>query len=276
MKRPHLAARGFTLVEVMVTCAITMIVGGMIFLALNAGMNLYAKNTAVNAAHQQARAGVDQMLQNIHGAVSIPQLVDANLQPIAAPAIGPAPGITFQLFDGGPYPVVQNAAATDSYLVLNSSTYTPASNARVNIPSHYIELDVSSSSALSSANRQFNFASTLGRDVVISSTGEDGDSSATYIITAFVTHRVGYLVVGTELRYLPNNDPTSYKVIARNVTSPNPFTIPTLNSGGLNNRYVAAVNISTVEPQYTKRGYAAVNMFISSFIPFRCRLTNTQ
>ena len=58
--------------------------------------------------------------------------------------------------------------------------------------------------------------------------------------------------------------------------SPTPFTIPILPGGGLQNRYVAAVNLSTVEPNFTQRGYAAVNMFISSLIPFRCRLTNLQ
>lgn len=266
---------GMTLVELMITTSITAIIGGIVFVVLTMGMNLYAKNTAVNAAHQQARAGVDQMLQNIHGAVSIPQLVDSNLQAIPAPGTGPATGISFQLFDAGPFPVVQNANASDTSLVLNSSSYVPAANCRLNIPSHYIELDINSTTSVSSANRRFNLAGTLGHDVTIVGDGED-DSGASYIITAFITHRVSYLVVGTELRYYPTNDLGTYKVVARNITSPTPFTIPTLDSGGLNNRYVAAINISTVEPQFTQRGYAAVNMFISSFIPFRCRLTTTQ
>jgi len=66
--------RGFTLIEVLVAMSILGVVGLMVFLVLNSGMVLYAKNTAVNTAHQQARAGVDQMLQNIHSSVSIPQL----------------------------------------------------------------------------------------------------------------------------------------------------------------------------------------------------------
>jgi prepilin-type N-terminal cleavage/methylation domain-containing protein len=107
---------GFTLPEILVTMGIMTIVGLMIFLVLNSGMVLYAKNTAVNSAHQQARSGVDQMLTNIHSSVSIPQLVDANLQPVASldgngqPI--PAAGIAFQTFSAGPFPAAASAAAT--------------------------------------------------------------------------------------------------------------------------------------------------------------------
>jgi len=60
---PPNRTRGFTLPEVMVATGIMTIVGLMIFLVLNSGMVLYAKNTAVNTAHQQARAGVERIFQ---------------------------------------------------------------------------------------------------------------------------------------------------------------------------------------------------------------------
>ncbi len=271
--------RGFTIVEVMMATGLMTIVGGMIFIVLNSGMNLYAKNTAVNAAHQQARSGVDQMLHMVHGSVSIPQLVDTNLTPIAAPGVGPAAGISFQRFEAGPFPVVANSLASSTTLDLNSgsgSAYTPTTNSRLNIPSHNIELNVASSTNLGSGLRRFTLSQPIGTDVIILSSGDDDDVAATYIISAFMTYRCSYAVIGTELRYYPTNNLATYKVIARNITSATPFTVPTLSGGGLQNRYVAAVNISTVEPQFTERGYAAVNMFISSLIPFRCRLTATQ
>jgi type II secretory pathway pseudopilin PulG len=271
--------RAFTIVEVMISTGLMMIVGGMAYAVLNSGMNLYAKNTAVNAAHQQARSGVDQMLQNIHGSVSIPQLVDTNLTPIAAPAVGPAAGLTFQRFEAGPFPVVQNAVETDNMIVLasgNGAAYTPTTNSRLNIPSHNIELNVLSSANNGGGTRRFNLSGPIGTDVTILASGDDGDPDTTYIVSAFMTFRCSYAVIGTELRYYPTNDLGTFRVIARNITSPTPFTIPTLAGGGLQNRYVAAVNISTVEPQFTQRGYAAVNMFISSLIPFRCRLTTRQ
>ena len=261
---------------------ISVFVGMMVFLVLNAGMVLYAKNTAVNSAHQQARAGVDQMLANLHGSVSIPQLVDASLNaasemdPVTGSPI-PRAGISFQTFNAGPFPVVSNATASDQSIALYCPGYVPPANARLNIPSHNIEYDITSSTVAGSY-RVFNLstpAAGIGTDITISGNGREGGGT-TYVITAFITTRLSYAVNGTELRYYPTNNLASYKVITRNIISPTPFTIPILASGGLQNRFVAAVNLSTVEPQFTHRGYAAVNMFISSLIPFRCRLTNTQ
>lgn len=297
MKLSHLTTqrRGFTVIEVTIATALMTIVGGMIYIVLNSGMNLYAKNTAVNAAHQQARSGVDQMLHNIHGAVSVPQLVDTNLAAIAAPGVGPAAGITFQRFEGGPFPVVLNALASATSIDVNlgsplpgATPYVATTNSRLNIPPHNIELNVVSTTNLGGDQRRYTFSQPIGTDVTIWSTGDDADNpldDVTYVISAFMTYRCSYAVIGTELRYYPSNDLATYRVIARNITSATPFTIPPMPPppGGTpppvtapRNRYVAAVNISTVEPQFTERGYAAVNMFISSLIPFRCRLTDTQ
>lgn len=282
------SSRGFTLPELLVTVGISALVGGMIFFILNSGMVLYAKNTAVNSAHQQARAGVDQMLSNLHNSVSIPQLTNSSLQPVAEvdgngqPV--PAAGISFQIFDGGPFPIVLDAAAGANTIVLYCPGYTPPGNARLNIPSHNIELDVVSSVGIS-GYRQFVLASPIGTAVDVDGSGIEGQAGVNYIITAFITVRRSYSVIQTsqpgdsfngELRYYPTNDVNSYKVVTRNLISSTPFTIPLLPGGGLQNRYVAAVNLSTVEPNFTRRGYAAVNMFISSLIPFRCRLTNMQ
>jgi prepilin-type N-terminal cleavage/methylation domain-containing protein len=279
---PFAAAAGFSLVEMMVTMAVSAIVGLMVFLVLNSGMVLYAKNTAVNSAHQQARSGVDQMLAYLHSSVSIPELTDTNLQQVsevdASGNAAPAAGLSFQTFYAGPYPVVVNANDTDTSVTLYCPGYVSASNTRLNIPSHDIEYDISSTAAAGS-NLKFNLstpATGIGTAITISGTGIEGGSGTTYIITAFITKRMSYAVIGSELRFFPTNNLASYKVITRNVITPKPFTIPVLPTGGLQNRFIAAVNLSTVDPQFTNRGYAAVNMFVSSLIPFRCRLTNTQ
>jgi prepilin-type N-terminal cleavage/methylation domain-containing protein len=274
--------RGFTLPEVLISMGIMTIVGLMIFLVLNSGMVLYAKNTAVNTAHQQARAGVDQMLQNIHSSVSIPQLVDSNLQPITTIIDGSgapvqAPGISFQSFAAGPFPVVADALATDTSITLNCPGYVPGAGARLNIPAFGIELDVASTT-VSGANLRYNFAQAIGAPIDIVGTGIDGGAGTTYMITAFITTRRAYAVVGGDLRYYPTNDLSSYKVITRNITSATPFSIP-LTPGSPptpQNRYVAAVDLSAVDANTSRRGYGAVNMFLSSKIPFRCKLTNTQ
>lgn len=283
MKRSHLTApRGYTLVEMSVTLGVALLVGMIVFLVLNTGMVLYAKNTAVNSAHQQARSGVDQMLANLHSAVSIPELVDTTLSQVSElgsdgkPA--PAAGICYQTFNAGPFPVVVNAAATDTAITLYCPGYTPPSNARLNIPSHDIEYDITSTSPNGSAlTYNLSTPSTgIGTAVSISGAGVEGKPGVQYIITAFITTRQSYAVQGSELRYYPTNSLTNYKVIVRDVLSPKPFTVPLLSGGGLQNRFVAAVDLSTAEPSFAQRGYAAVNMFISSLIPFRCRLTNSQ
>jgi hypothetical protein len=273
---------GFTLPELMISTAIMTAVGLMIFLVLNSAMVLYAKNTAVNTAHQQARAGVDQMLQNIHSSVSIPQLVDSNLQPITTIIDGSgapvqAPGISFQTFAAGPFPVVADALTSDTSITLNCPGYTPAAGARLNIPAFGIELDIVSTT-VSGSNLRYNFAQAIGTPIDIVGTGIEGGLGTTYVITAFITTRKSYVVAGGDLRYYPTNDPTSYKVITRNIISATPFSIP-LTPGSPptpQNRYVAAVDLSAVDAKTSQRGYGAVNMFLSSKIPFRCKLTNTQ
>ena len=221
---------GFSLVELLITMGIVTVVGMMIFLVLNSGMVLYAKNTAVNSAHQQARSGVDQMLANIHGSVSIPELTNAALQPVAELDNGQpvsAAGISFQSYNAGPFPVVANAAATDKSVVLYCPGYNPPTDARFNIPSHNIEYDIVSTSVAGS-KRTFNLAtpaSGIGTAIGIAGDGIEGHSGVNYIITAFITTRVSYAVVGTELRYYPTNDIANYKVITRNLITATPFTV---------------------------------------------------
>ncbi|HEY1770713.1 MAG TPA: prepilin-type N-terminal cleavage/methylation domain-containing protein [Chthoniobacterales bacterium] len=276
------SAAGFTLVEMVVAMGVSLLVGLMIFLVFNTAMVLYAKNTAINSAHQQARTGIEQMLTNIHSSVSIPELVDTNLNAVAETDSSGNPtnaaGVSFQTFNAGPFPVVVNAAATATSITLYCPGYTPPTGARLNIPSHDIEYDVTSSSLVGSY-RQFSLdtpSGGIGTAVTISGTGIEGGTGVTYIITAFITTRQSYAVVGSELRYYSTNDTSSYSVIARNLTAATPFTVPLLGGGGMQNRFISAVNLSSLEPNYTNRGFSAVNMFISSLIPFRSRLTNSQ
>lgn len=286
----------FTLAETVITAAVFALVGGMVFLILNAGMILYAKNTAVNSAHQQARTGIDQMLANIHAAVSIPQLVsiqNARMVPMAPPGLGPAAGLIFQRFDGGPFTVAANANASDDSVDVNVPNYVPKPIMRFNIPTHDIEANIGSAANpkwKSSTVWTVDFVDDAGNPQPI---GRDINVDATHPVIGFTTYRVGYLVVGQnlangtflgELRYYPIldlqdtdiNTAKNYRVIARNITSEMPFKVLLNATGGVDNRSIAAIQLCTAEPQYSSRGFAAVNMFINSFIPFRTKLTNRQ
>ena len=269
----------------MITTSIVVLCGGMVFLFLNSGMNLYAKNTAVNVAHQQARAGVDQMLANIHAAVSIPQLVDATLNPLPPPGTGPAVGVNFQRYEAGPFLLWMgnNVPSDQTWVAVYAKNWTPPADTtalRFNLPSHDVELDISSITSFGDY-RIVNLVTPVGKDIIVKDDGSgNGKGNAPVVntsnVSGFITRRVSYAVVGGELRYFPTNDLASFKVIARNVTSPTPFKILLNEQGGADFRSVAAVDLSTAEPQFSNRGYAATNMFINSYIPFRSRLTNIQ
>jgi prepilin-type N-terminal cleavage/methylation domain-containing protein len=97
-----LYSRGYTLTEVLFTTALIGVVGLIIYALLLTGTTLGAKNTAINTAHQQARMAMLEMVQDLHSAISLPQLIDENGAPLPAPLPGasppPAQGISFQLW----------------------------------------------------------------------------------------------------------------------------------------------------------------------------------
>jgi hypothetical protein len=310
---------GFTLVEILVTLCVFTLAGGLIFFFLNSGMTLYAKNTAVNASHQKTRSSLDKMLSNINDAVSIPQLVDfdavgRNFIPLAAPGTGPAVGVSFQQFDAGPFLLWTggNVPASQTFVIIavpatNPPTLPATTNTtglRFNIPSHKVELDVTSIGVIGNF-RVINFATPVGTaeeaaagkvKIITKADGSgngNGNLNNTSNIIGFTTRRVTYAVMGgnasgtstvnAELRYYPTNNcqplvcqrPDCY-TIAGNITyttaSP-PFKILFNQQGGADFRSVATVDLSAVPPN---RGYLAVNMGISSKLPFRSDLTVYQ
>jgi hypothetical protein len=65
---------GFTSAEMVVSTMVMAILGIVFLNVLNSGMILYAKNTAVNSAHEEGRQGVSRFTRDLHAAVSVPQL----------------------------------------------------------------------------------------------------------------------------------------------------------------------------------------------------------
>ena len=62
--------RGFSLIELLVTMAVFAVVGLVLYSIVSFTMILGAKNAAINTAHQQARAAMVRMQQDLHSAVS--------------------------------------------------------------------------------------------------------------------------------------------------------------------------------------------------------------
>jgi len=65
---------GFTAAEMVVSTMVMAILGIVFLNVLNSGMILYAKNTAVNSAHEEGRQGVSRFTRDLHASVSVPQL----------------------------------------------------------------------------------------------------------------------------------------------------------------------------------------------------------
>ncbi len=60
------------------------------------------------------------------------------------------------------------------------------------------------------------------------------------------------------------------------ITNPRPFSIPTTPAGALYYRFVAAIDLSTSDPKYSKRGYKSANILLNGQVPFKARLTTYQ
>jgi prepilin-type N-terminal cleavage/methylation domain-containing protein len=264
----HRNTRGFTLLEVMIASSALAVSGGIIYSILTAGLTLFAKNSAINVGHQQARMAVLRMERDLHSAISLPQLVDANRVPVAG--TGPSAGVAFQLFAGGPFSIHSNQVVGDTKVqVDNPKSYVFKVGQRLIIPTHEIEIDITGIST-SGTVATLTLASGISADIVVSSSGTG------YNIPCFVTDRAAYVVANGELRRYPTASGTTYQVFSYGIVSPTPFSTPTLTGSSPSNRYVSAINLSASDTTMGKRSFKSMNMFLNSSVPTRATLTEYQ
>jgi len=261
----------FTLVELMIVAAIVAIIGGIIFYTLNTGMILFAKNTAINLTHQQARTAVIQMESDLHSSVSLPQLVDANKVPIST--TGPAAGISFQIFAAGPFKVASRAGAGATSISVALGSYQPKAGQRLIIPTHQIELDIASNVS-GTGTRSVPLVSPIANAVEVQL--DDAGTLVPVDVIGFITDRITYVVANGELRYFGRKDATTYAVMANDITSSKPFSTPATPAGAPSYRFVAAIELSTADPTATARGFKSANMFLNAQVPCRTRLCAYQ
>ena len=287
-------SRGFSLVELMFTVALIGVLGLLIYSILYTSSVLGAKNTAMNVAHEQARVAMMEMLQDLHSSVSLPALANASGTPYPSPAPANAAGIAFQEWSSGPHQIKSDAAAGQSQIVLKLTTGTgnptPVVGEHLVVPSVQIEGDIN---AVGGGNG--NFTVTLGNIYGPSLTlqqcvaagltypvtypvstlpvGIFGTASAGGDIVCFVTDRCSYTVANTTLGW---NWKGSTKTIGNYITNPAPFSTPTTPAGALYYRFVAAIDLSTSDLQYSNRGYKSANILLNGQVPMKARLTTYQ
>jgi hypothetical protein len=247
---PH----GSTILGLLVGSMVTTVLSAAVFGSLMYGMVLFSKTRmdASNAAHQQARLAALQIAQDIHSAISTPELVGTARQP--ATESGPAAGIAFHVFSGGPFKVTSMEDA--STFTADFGKCAPAVGQRMFVPAQGVEIEISAVSA-GEGTRTVTLASPLPGHLA----GRE--------FQGFVTDRVAYVVQGGELRYYGQSTSSDYSVLANGIVAVRPFSLPQTTPGGRNSKFVAAVNLSTENSSVNDRGYKAANLLINSTVPSR-------
>ena len=275
---------GFKLIELLFSIAIMSVVGLVLYSVLYSGLVLGAKNTAINTAHHQARAAMLNMLGDLHSSVSVPALTNASATPYPSPVPDNAAGISFQKWSSGPHKINADANAGDTQITLTLTpglqNPTPIVGQHIIIPSHQIEGDIKAVGGTTNA-----FVVTLkniyGPSVTPPVTYPsqtlpvdiNGTASAAGDVTCFITDRCSYTVANNTLNW---NFKGNARVSGSDITNQTPFSIPKTEAGALYYRFVAAIDLSTSDVNYSNRGYKSANILLNGQVPQKARLTTYQ
>lgn len=326
MKAPSSRRRsegGFTFAEMGVATGVLALLGMVFFQVLQSGLVLSAKNTAVNAAHEEARQGVMRLTRDIHASVSVPQLRDSSFavisstpSPSASPGATPptAAGVSFQNVAAGPNFVFQDPGNVN-LIMISDKGGKPTPGMRLIVPFWGAEDDIVKVTAAGSSGHSNVFTANALETGIKKSPTFGG---TTYAIT-YYTKRIMYLVQngnyvadakgnfkligGQYVEVTPGTGQYRYQngelhryeqqstssnpsvagsmvwrdvaTVARNISSPRPFSVPLNRNGGPNNKYVK-VRLSAHDPKSTNRGFIATASLLETEIDYRSRITIYQ
>ena len=193
---------GFTVAEMGVAVGVLGLLGLVFFQVLNSGLVLFAKNTAVNAGHEEGRQGINRLTRDIHAAISVPELRAAPasftgtwVAPVvdSAPVNGVPPtaaGVSFQNLAGGPNYVWKDPG-NPSLIMIRDDKGVAVEGMRLIIPFFGLEEDITKVAANGSANHRNIFIKADQSTPGITAP----DVGGSYCIT-YYTDRVMYLVQG--------------------------------------------------------------------------------
>ena len=199
---PKLARSGFTVGEMMVAVAAATLLGLIFFQVLNSGLILFAKNTAVNASHEEARQGLNRLTRDLHAAISVPELrsapasftgtwVAAVVDPAPVSGVPPtAAGVSFQNIAGGPNYVWKDPG-NESLIMIRDDPNVATEGMRLLIPFYGLEADMTKVAAKGSNNHRNIFINADQSTPTINAPALGGSYCITYY-----TDRTMYLVQG--------------------------------------------------------------------------------
>ena len=211
MKTPNrntLSQAGFTVAEGVISAAILVVLGLVFFQVLNSGMVLYAKNTAVNSAHQEARDGINRLTRDIHASVAIPQLRDAAFNIVSSTPVGGVPpsaaGVSFQNIAFGPQYVWKDPSGNGPIMVKGGlNNLAPSEGMHILSPFFNVEDDIIKVTATpTQANHHNIWLAGGGETLMANKVSLYGQTGATYSVL-YYTNRVMYLVKNGS--YIPDS-----------------------------------------------------------------------
>ena len=212
-----------------------------------------------------------RVARDLRQAVSIPKLVDADLQGVNG--AGPSAGITFQVVTNGPFEIINDPTAPTLIQIgtTNPKPQQPAVGDHMVVLDYDVEADITKITATGNGSNHWNVFLANGNEQRIQT------KTGSFVI-CYITRRIGYVVKNGELRYYPNlvATPTSYSVVSQNITSPLPFKVPLNGTGTPDTRYTS-VTLSALDPTYSQRAYKNTSMQLADArVPYRCQLTKYQ
>jgi type II secretory pathway pseudopilin PulG len=228
----------FTLPEMMISIGVLGLLGGVFFSVLQSGMVLFAKNVAVNVAHEETRQGINRLTRDIHASISIPELRNAsnavvNSQPAPSPAPTPihASAVSFQNIYGGPHLLWQDPHP--SLIKIRDFGVKPEPGMRLIVPFWGVEDDIIQVAAAGSHHHSNVFLKNGWQTALPRAEG------GAYAIV-YYTDRTMYAVRGGRFVKNPNGDYMPKDLSNNpNVTDLNAFTwFDAVAAPGNSRRYV--------------------------------------
>ncbi len=236
-------------------------------------------------------------------------VVSSTPSPSASPGATPptAAGVSFQNIASGPNYVWKDPGAANLIMIKDNPT-KPTPGMRLIIPFWGVEDDIAKVTASGTANHS-NVFTVHGQQNIANAPAYAG---STYAIV-YYTNRVMYLVKngnyvadskgdfvltggkyvqvpsGTGQYHYENGELHYYQqrysgsslswsdtaVVARYLSSPNPFSVPLNRAGSSDNKYVK-VQLSARDPKSTNLGYIATASLLDTQVDYRSRLTLFQ
>jgi type II secretory pathway pseudopilin PulG len=196
-----ISERAFTLAETGVAIGVLGLLGLVFFQVLQSGLVLSAKNTAVNAAHEEARQGILRMTRDIHASISVPQLRDTSYAivsstPVPGASATPptAAGVSFQNIAYGPNYLWKDPSPNgNSPIMIKDGPYVPEVGMRLIVPFWGVEDTIIQQNGASQAAHSNIWLANSQEQILGNKSPAFGTNGNTYAIT-YYTNRVMYLV----------------------------------------------------------------------------------